>query len=204
MKEKRKQEIEDLAWQVFQDRLRISFKRELTPKEKKSITDKEDYQQYREEAIRIFENRQRKKLKAVDNKKYPIIDVPADGESGWYGGAFCLCFVYSKYEGNLVLRGYSKEVEEYLTKNYTHYFCNMSLWSDGYNRDIWKFWKDNIGIFEPHRRSKTFKGKDRWKWQVRPYTWFCDDNSDEKEKEKVETLWFKRMPHRWIPEFDKL
>lgn len=137
------------------------------------------------------------------NKKYPVIDVPASGMPTWMGGAYTLCFVYSKYNGNFVLRGYSKEVEEYLKENYTHYFYNMSLWYYGSNRDIWKFWKDNVGVHYPHRHSRVFKGKDRWKFQVRPYTnWH--DSEEEKKNADNKSLWFKRMPKRWIPEFDKL
>jgi hypothetical protein len=196
----RTEEIEKLAWQVFQDRLGLSFKRELTEDEKKKITEVPDYQEYRDAATKLYEERLRKKEKAINNKKYPIIDVPASGKSSWYGGAFTLCFVYSKYNGNFVLRGYSKEVEEYLKKNYTHYFYNMSLWYHGENRDIWHFWKDGVGIHTPHRKSRIFKGKDRWKFQVRPYTNWFDEEAKKVADEK--TLWFKRMPKRWIPEFD--
>ena len=192
MKEK---EIEKIAWQVFLNKTGFSFKRELTPEEKKKISDMEDYEYYREVAIKVYE----KKQKALSNKKYPVINVPASGEPCRMGGAYTLCFVYSKYKGNFVLKGYMKEVEEYLEKNYTHYFCNMSLWHQGFNRDIWKFWKDDITIFEPHRQSKSYKGKDKWKFQVRQYSYAktVEGNIE------VEPLWFKRMPHRWIPEFDK-
>ena len=179
----------------------IKFKNDISIKEKKKITDVMDYEHYIEKAIKIYENREKKKQKAVLNKKYPIIDVPASGKSEWYGGAFTLCFVYSKYKGNFILRGYVKEVEEYLKKNYTHYFYNKSLWYRGFNRDIWGFWKDGIGIFEPNRRSKTYKGKDRWKFQVRQYGYlFNEEMKDTKE----ETLYFKRLPKHWISEFDKL
>lgn len=42
-----------------------------------------------------------------------------------------------------------REVEAYLKENYTHYFCNFSLWRLGRNRDIWKFWKKDIGVHTP-------------------------------------------------------
>ncbi len=200
---KHNEEVEKLAWQIFLDRLGLSFKRELTVEEKKQITDVPDYQQYRDAAEKLYTERLKKKEKAALNKKYAVIDVPASGESIWMGGAYVLCFVYSKYNGNFVLRGYHKEVKEYLKKNYTHYFCNMSLWHHGTNRDIWQFWKDSVGVHPPHRNSKIFKGKDKWKFQVRPYTSWHDDEEVKKEAEK-KTLWFKRMPKRWIPEFDSL
>jgi hypothetical protein len=199
----RKVEVENLAWQIFKDRLGLSFKASLTDEEKKQITDVPEYQQFRNEAEKLYAERQVKKEKAALNKKYTLIDVPASGRPTWMGGAYTLCFVYSKHNGNFVLRGYSKEVEEYLKKNYTHYFYNMSLWYHGKNRDIWHFWKDNVGVHQPHRHSKIFKGKDKWKFNVRPYTNWHDDE-ETKENADKKALWFKRMPKRWIPEFDTL
>lgn len=195
MMENKKQQIEDIAWQVFLRNTGLRFKRELTAEEKKKISDVPDYDYYRQEAQKIY----MKKQKALLNKKYPVIDVPADGKRNWMGGAYCLCFVYSKYKGNFVLRGYIREVEKYLKKNYTHYFYNKSLWCGGFNRDIWGFWNQDIGIWHPSLKEKKRKKK---KIQVRPYSsWFEDDATTE-EKEKMSLL-FKRLPKRWIPEFDK-
>lgn len=193
VKVERKIEINKIAWQSFLRNTGFRFRRELTIEERKSITEVPEYQYYIEEAEKIY----KKKQSALLNKKYPMIDVPATGNSGMAGGAYTLCFVYSKYNGNFVLSGYMKEVEEYLKKNYTHYFCNFSLWNLGANRDIWKFWKENIGIFEPNRRSKTYKGKEKWKFNVRTYSFMSGEDF------KV-SLWFKRLPKRWIPEFDEL
>ncbi len=199
---KKEQEIENLGWQLFQDKLGLKFKSSLTPEQKKKITEVPEYQEYRDMAEKVYAERLIKREKAALNKKYPVIDVPASGKSSWMGGAFTLCFVYSKYNGNFVLRGFSREVEEYLKKNYTHYFYNMSLWHQGANRDIWHFWKDNIGIHTPHRKSRIFKGNDRWKFQVIPYVNWYDEEAEKIANEKI--LWFKRMPKRWIPEFDLL
>ncbi len=192
----REQEIEKIAWQVFQNTLKLKFRNELTLEQKKKITDTPEYEYYREKAIEIYEKKQR----ALLNKKYPVIDIPASGKSGMCGGAFTLCFVYSKYKGNFVLRGYMREVEEYLEKNYTHYFCNFSLWHNGQNRDIWKFWKESIGIFDPTPRERK-KGK---KIMVRPYGGSWLRNAPNKDEIKEKTFNFKRLPKRWIPEFDKL
>lgn len=194
MDAKRKGEIEHLAWQTFLRKTGFRFKRELTAKEMKSITEVESYEYYREEARKIYD----KKLKSALNKKYPVIEVDADGKSGMAGGAYCLCFVYSKYNGNFVVKGYMREVEEYLKKNHTHYFCNYSLWNMGANRDIWKFWKSDVGVFEPSRYKKGIS-KDSLKFQVRHYSKW-DKEFDNK---LVYGISFKRMPKRWIPEFDK-
>lgn len=62
-------ELEKIAWQVFQNRLGLRFKRELNADEKKKITDEPDYQQYRDVAKKIYSERLRKQEKAVLNKK---------------------------------------------------------------------------------------------------------------------------------------
>jgi len=190
------EEIEKIAWQMFQNKMNIRFKRELTVDARKSITDVESYQYFREEATKLYNKKQR----ALSNKRYPIIDVKASGVPTFYGGAYCLCFVYSKYNGNFVLRGYIKEVDEYLKKNYTHYFYNKSLWHQGINRDIWGFWKDDISIFHPSKKDKDQK------IVVRPYGGWYHREEDAMDKEEIiaKTFKFKRLPKRWIPEFDKL
>ena len=131
-----------------------------------------------------------------DKKIYPVIKVPSSGYSDWMEGARTWCFVYSRDHGNFILEGYRGEVGEYLKKNYTHYFCYISMWNQGRSRGHWYFWKDNIGIFEP---SKVYKS---WKYVVRPYTGGRSNVSVEDSDKKA--LKFKRLPKRWIPEFNKL
>jgi len=185
-------EIEKLAFQIFLSKTGIRLKRELSPEEMKTITEVKEYEYYREEARKVYE----KKLKSGLNKKYPVIEVDADGKSGMAGGAYCLCFVYSKHKGNFVVKGYMREVEEYLKKNYTHYFCNFSLWHLGANRDLWKFWKSNISISAPSRYKKGIS-KDSLRFNVRKYS---NQNNYETELE----LSFKRMPKNWVRDFDKI
>lgn len=190
--------IEEHAWNVFQNKLNITFKNEISEEERKQITDVPEYEHYRKIAEKVWEKKQR----ALDNKKYPVIEIPADGNSGMWGGAYCLCFVYSKHRGNVVLKGYMREVEEYLHKNFTHYFCNFSLWHRGMNRDIWEFWKNGVGISTPSRYRKRTP-KDELRFQVYPRSDSFKYDEGVERKRKAETLYFKRMPKRWIPEFDK-
>jgi hypothetical protein len=131
-----------------------------------------------------------------DKKTYPVIKVPANGNPDWFEGARTWCFVYSRDHGNFILEGYRKEVEEYLKKNYTHYFCYFSMWHQGHSRGHWHFWKNNIGIFKPSKDQKT------WKYAVRPYT--GGDHKLSEEELNKKTFKFKRLPKRWIPEFNKL
>ena len=63
-----------------------------------------------------------------EKRNYPIIDVPSDGKPKWYGGARTMAFVYSKHKGNFIVRGFSHEVEEFLKKNFTHYFFYFSIY----------------------------------------------------------------------------
>ncbi len=122
-----------------------------------------------------------------NSKNYPIIDVPANGNRMWVGGAYSLCFVYSKYNGNFILRGYSHEVNEYLAKNYTHYFYYKSLWSNGRSRGGWYFWKKNVYIMRDRSFSKIKKKYFKMK--------ICNHSIGI-------THTFKRFPNRWIAEFD--
>jgi hypothetical protein len=132
----------------------------------------------------------------LEKGKYPIIKVPASGKPDWYNGARTMCFVYSRNHGNFILEGYRREVDEYLKKNYTLYFCYISMWSNGKSRGHWDFWKDSIGIFEPSKERKD------WKWEIRPYSGGRSNLSSAEINKK--TFRFKRLPKRWIPEFNKL
>jgi hypothetical protein len=201
MEELKNQEIETLAWGLFQKELGIRFKRNLTADEMKEITDTPAYQVYRDKVLKVYNQRQIRKEKAIFNKKYPIIDVPSDGKRNWMGGARIMLFVYSKYKGNFVLRGYHRETEAFLKSNFTHYFYYKSMWCGGETRGHWDFWLKNIGIFEPSKSRKD------WKYIIRPYSEYYY-NYDAKEFEpnenalKEKTITLKRLPKRWIPEFD--
>ena len=198
MEENKEQFIEKTARQMFKTKLNITFKNELSDDQKKQITDVPEYQQYRDTAEKLWEKKQR----ALLNKKYPVIVVAADGQSGMWGGAYTLAFVYSKHKGNVVVKGYMREVEEYIKKNFTHYFVNYSLWRRGMHRDIWEFWKSGVGISTPSRYRKRTP-KDELRFQVYPRSDSFKYDEGVERKRKAETLYFKRMPKRWIPEFDK-
>ena len=150
-----------------------------------------------EDEILILQERMGEILSKSTRKKYdfPVIDVPADGNPDWWEGAYTMCFVYSKHKGNFILRGWRREVMDYLKKNYTHYFCYVSMWHNGISRGHWKFWKESVTIYEPHKSMR----QKEWKHRVIKYSgsgmFSCD---------KVKELHFKRLPKRWIKEFDEL
>lgn len=128
-------------------------------------------------------------------KELKTIIIPSSGIRRWGGGVYTLSFVYSKYNGNFLVKGFYGDVKEYLEKNYTHYFVNHSLWFEGTHRDIWSFWLDKFYILEPSRR-RLGESKPRYKWVVSNYSF---ESSHEPIK-----IYFRRLPKRWIPEFDKL
>ena len=133
----------------------------------------------------------------IVKKDYPVIKIPANGKPDWYEGARTWCFVYSRHNGNFILEGFRGEVEDYLKKTYTHYFCYISMWNHGQSRGHWHFWKDYVGIFTPDKHRKD------WKYTIRPYS-NAYGHVTPKEEIEEKTLHFKRMPKRWIPEFNKL
>ena len=203
--EKRDNDIRELALKIFKRKLGFTFKPDVEESVINTLVASEPFQEYIQEATKQYD----KRTKAlVDNKHYPVIEIPADGKSGMMGGAYCLCFVYTKHKGNFVVKGYVREVEEYVKKNYTHYFYNLSLWYLGSHRDIWHFWKENVGIHEPTRSTKRGKiSKEDRRFKIRPRTdWSWDVSDEEYKRQHKEAderqLVFKRMPKRWIPEFD--
>ena len=133
----------------------------------------------------------------MKTKKYPVIEIPASGKSSWAGGAWCFCFMYTKHHGNFILKGFYKEIKEYIkAKKYTHYFYNMAFMNNGKCRhNNWNFWKNDVGIFSPRKYFN--------KWDSK-YTIRCFYTEYEDESPRTDlVLELKRMPHRWIPEFDK-
>lgn len=130
------------------------------------------------------------------SKPYPVIPVPASGTPVWFGGARAMLFVYSRDHGNFILEGYSQEVDNYLRKNYTHYFYRYTYWCNGKSRGGWKFWKDTVGIIEPSKSRK------EWKYTIRRWTGGRHNVSIEESNKTC--LKLKRLPKRWIPEFNKL
>ena len=151
----------------------------MTPKEPKDL-----FSKFRDNSV----------FSSKSHKNYPIIEIMPDGKADWYEGSYCLLFVYSKYNGNFIIKGYRREALKYLKENYNHYFYYVSMWHNGKSRGHWKFWKESdIIIFEPSKEEKYSK------FRFVKY----DRNNGFNTTNSFE-LSFKRMPKRWIPEFDNL
>ena len=132
-------------------------------------------------------------------KEWKDVRVIANsGNPMWSGGAYTMAFVYSN-KGNFLVKGYYKEVKEYLEseiKKGLKFVVNYTLWSrrpytdEKHHRDIWNTSNRRTFLFEPDYKSRG-NYKRRYKWRL--------DNS-----EKDTELILKRFPKRWIPEFDKV
>jgi hypothetical protein len=135
-------------------------------------------------------------------KNWPITEIKPDGNPGWNGGAYTIAFVYSN-RGNFIVKGFYREVRNHmrtLTDGGLKWFGNFTLWhhymGDSGHRSIWKFWNDRTYIHEPSKSFHTSKWSSKWK-----VVKYDGEYSDTKTVAKLE---FKRLPQRWIPEFDKL
>lgn len=129
-------------------------------------------------------------------KNWKVIELPKTGKRekrSWYENTsvpYCTAFVYSKYHGNFIVKGYSNDVTDYLKENYTHYFYSMLLHGRDGDWTFWRFWKD--GWYLSGGIEKTRRGVVR-----EPFTLTKFRDGGRKEYK------FKRMPSRWIPLMDK-
>ena len=138
-----------------------------------------------------------------DKKWKDIREIPASGKRGWMGGAYTIAFVYSN-KGNFMVKGYMKEVDDYLTKLRSKgykYIINRTLWSTEpwsnkkQHRDIWSASSDDTYVHEPDYKCRIKKER-VFKWKIYRYS---------KENSNIEAeITLKRFPKRWIPEFDKI
>ena len=139
----------------------------------------------------------------MKNKEWiDVREIPASGKRQWMGGAYTLAFVYSN-KGNFLLKGYHNEIREYLenlkAKGYK-FIVNETLWhTDEWTgkkrfRDIWRVSSNNTYISEPNPKTK-LRTTDKFKWVIKR---FGDDG------EKDITMKFKRLPKKWVPDFDKI
>jgi hypothetical protein len=203
-----KEQIEEAAWKIYQSGIKVRWR--MTALRREDFPQYVDYPMFMNSAIGVLllkkpqiDKPEEKRVMfeitnddgANDKKKYPVIHVPADGHPEWYGGARAMYFVYSKDHGNFILEGYHREVSEYLKKNYTHYFYRYTYWYNGKSRGGWKFWKDTVGIIAPSKLRK------EWKYEIR--LWTGGRHYVSVEESNKTKLSLKRLPKRWIPEFDR-
>jgi len=202
MEETKKITIEDLAWDLYQSSSLVRWEKDKYTRETFHTHDK--YDVYIESVKHFLREGIIPKFKKskTPKKELPIIKVPANGHPDWYESARTWCFVYSKNNGNFILEGFRGEVEEFLKRNFTHYFCYYSMWGNGQSRGYWRFWKEkDVTISTPSKHRKEWKYTIE-KREVKPFNNGRINFSN--MKTTTFSMKFKRLPKQWIKEFNKL
>ena len=98
---------------------------------------------------------------------------------------WAIYFIYPKDGEPVVVKGMSKDVVQYVREHYPVALVRYTFWKDGVSRGHWMFTNSNhpIRYHEPGR----FVMRDGRRWKV-----MIGDR----------TYSFRRLPKRWIPEFD--
>jgi hypothetical protein len=120
------------------------------------------------------------------NKKLPEEILENSGVKSWSGGGWSIAFFYSS-AGNFVIKGYLKELEDKmheLKNSGIKYLVNITIWSSGVHRSIWKTSERNIYIYEPSKKRK--------KWEIIKY-----------EEGEKKSLRFRRLPKKLVPEIEE-
>lgn len=125
-------------------------------------------------------------------KNLPVIEVPASG-------ARTIAFVYSK-TGNFVVKGFRKEVVEFLRQNYKDWVAKFTLWHNGQYRTIWEYWKKDISFFVERNDKNRRREKNVGRFTVAIVKYLPGRYSSSERK----NLSFKRIPNKWIPEYDMI
>jgi hypothetical protein len=101
-----------------------------------------------------------------------------------YGGSqpYVMCFVYPKGAQPRIVSGMCAEVHGYVREHFPMSFYHTTYWQNGKSRGMW-------GFTAKHRYMS--QGRDG-RYEISIYDG-C---------KFVRKLSLKRMPHKWIPEFD--
>lgn len=96
---------------------------------------------------------------------------------------FAIYFVYGP-EGNFVVKGMDNEVWKFINEKFSKFICQYTFWHKGESRGGWKA-SANLQFFM-YKKDKRF------------YV------SMQTEKGwRANIMSFRRVPHRWLPEYDK-
>lgn len=92
-------------------------------------------------------------------EKFEVIEVEASGKTDWYGGAWCLVWVYSNV-GNFLLKGYRNECEDYIKNKGWKCWAVYNLYGGYTHRTIIQTYKCDFDISEPSRIGKRKTSRD--------------------------------------------
>jgi hypothetical protein len=124
-------------------------------------------------------------------------------DTGYKKGIYALAFVYSRDNGNVIIKGEQKLVLEEIEKNFTPAVVNLQRYKQGRTPAWWMVSTsngyNNIYIAEPHKPRKDLSGITK---RSNKFIFTCYYKKHEKTETK--TLSLRRIPKRWIPEYNKL
>lgn len=115
-----------------------------------------------------------------------------------YSEPYTLAFMYNRSGKALLLKGYLTEIKEYIRSMRFTAFVNIRYYLAGRSRGSWELYHkgtkvDGIFVRAPRLDHGYDNEETKWihKWEVNNYR-------------TGKSLYFKRLPKRWIPEFDDL
>lgn len=137
-----------------------------------------------------------------------VFDTEAIIDRGDDMSEFCQAFVYSKTKGNLLFTGRCDSVERHIKELFPdmQYFVNYTFWKKrrilrslsippiALHHNIWKFGYDGITVTPPKKKLR------RYKYVIKGNSEWERDNPGL----TCPVLQFKRMPNKWIRDFDFL
>lgn len=104
---------------------------------------------------------------------------------------YSIAFVYSKCGRNCIVKGDHTLVREYIKNNFSYALVNLTMWKDGRSRNIWRFFSNEKGYLYNLKSSAT-SGKKKYVLRIISCITYLT----------LKTLTFRRMPNRWIDEFN--
>lgn len=136
-------------------------------------------------------------MKTIELSKFVQTKKEAtDGLSKWYVcDAYAIAFVYPKVGEPTVVKGMYEQLKDYVKQNFPIALVNLTLWKNGNSRGYWYF-NSNDGFTRSigkisSKRSLQYSPKG----YRRGYNIRIGGNN---------TLHFRRMPKKWLKEFDNI
>lgn len=104
---------------------------------------------------------------------------------------YSIAFVYSKCGRNCIVKGDHTLVREYIKNNFSYALVNFSMWKNGRSRNHWRFACDKkVHLY--FLRSFVTSGNKKYVLRIISCSTYVT----------LKTLTFRRMPNRWIDDFN--
>jgi len=122
--------------------------------------------------------------------------------------AWSIYFVYAP-EGNFVIKGRNDKVEGYVKENFPRCIYHYTYWRDGKCRGGWMSTVKNFLILSPsHRQGVQRREKEDYNYELynpRPRIQKYEVSVyDPTRRNPTQTMEFRRIPKKWLPEYDEM